>query len=239
MRPSQHDLIKHPQAAQDFNDRTRELIHDLKEDLRDIPDPGHKLAYFDFFIKSRCRNTLADLAACLLMSRGATRYSEQDIQAAIAEIETEGIITHTKRLKAEGGDPGLMALDAILTEYERIEHLAGNRESGKEYRLTFNKKMKADLEKIIGAGHAQWNEGKADFKNRLLLIALVQYWRGVHFDSPELHDGNIKYRIMSDNFLVNGEKPKIENYTVETQFEREKDLLNEELKKILFPRKKF
>lgn len=136
--------------------------------------------------------------------------------------------------------------DRIKTELERLQAAVITRQSGKKdniqknpYVLNFDKRMKAHLKILKSKKLITWNgKGKPDFKSRLLLVCLIEYWRLEFSDIQELQSLKVKYPIINDNFLVNGINPNVnKNYMDGKEYQTHKDETLESIKKILNPSK--
>lgn len=144
---------------------------------------------------------------------------------------TPGPYTELKRIR-----------EKLQIEIKRLhEAIVGTVISGKkdntkknQYALNLDKRMRADLKKLKLRKLILWDgKGKPNFKSRLFLVCLVEYWRTI-YDVPELRNSKIKYPIVNDNFLVNGNNPNVKTgYMNGKEYLVHKDDTLEEIKKIL------
>ncbi|MBN1497623.1 MAG: hypothetical protein JXA07_12680 [Spirochaetes bacterium] len=149
--------------------------------------------------------------------------------------------------KMTGGPGPYTALkelrEKITMETERLQAAVIMRQSGKndnaksrkQYILNFDKRMKAHLKKLKSKNLILWDgKGKPNFKSRLLLVSLIEYWKFEFSDISELQNLKIKYPIINDNFLVNGINPNVsKNYMDGKEYLNNKDETSEHIKKIL------
>ena len=78
------------------------------------------------------------------------------------------------------------------------------------YPFPLNDRMKEDLLLLSKTPLVKWNgKSKPDFKNKLLLMVTIEYWRIIHIDIPEILDKKTKWQRINENFLFNGNIPKL------------------------------
>lgn len=105
----------------------------------------------------------------------------------------------------------------------------------KVYTLELDEKMKLDLKKLSIKKYVELDsKDKPNFKSKLSLVVLFDYWRETILNNEDLHKQNIKYPFINDNFLVKGKKPNVNtNYYNGNEYRINKDEILSDIKKIL------